>query len=116
VSGGGSKKGERRGGRKAGTQNKVTVEIRAVAMRYVPAAIKELARLSTKAENEQTRVTAIGLILDRAYGKARQPVDQVLDVSKLTDEQLSAIIVALGGAHPALGDLASRSGEAQTLN
>lgn len=71
----GSKPGEHRGGRKKGTPNKATAEIRTIAQKYAPAAVKELARLSTAAVSEAARVAAIKEILDRAYGKAVQPID-----------------------------------------
>ena len=68
----GAKPGERRGGRKAGTPNKVTAEIKALAAEHAPAIIKELVRLATKAKNEATRVAAGKELLDRAFGKAPQ--------------------------------------------
>jgi hypothetical protein len=67
---GGSHPGERRGGRKAGVPNKATVEVRILAQRNGPAAIKEAARLMKEAESETARLAAINMILDRAYGKA----------------------------------------------
>jgi hypothetical protein len=71
----GSKPGERRGGRHKGVPNKATIEIRELARKYGPDALKELSRLSTHAESEQARVSAIKEILDRAYGKSPQPLD-----------------------------------------
>lgn len=70
----GSSPGERRGGRKRGVPNKATSDVKALAGQYSPAAIAELGRLSTKAESEAARVAAIKELLDRAYGKAAQPV------------------------------------------
>lgn len=71
----GSKPGERRGGRKSGTPNKATAEIREIARKYAPGVIKELARLATQAESEAARVSAIREILDRGFGKSPQPMD-----------------------------------------
>lgn len=71
----GSKPGERRGGRKKGTPNKVTASIRKLAQAYGPEAIAELARLAKEAQSESARVSAIGMLLDRGYGKAPQPLD-----------------------------------------
>ncbi len=62
------------GGRKKGTPNKATADVKALAQQYAPAALKELARLSSEAESEQARVSACREILDRAYGKAPQAV------------------------------------------
>ena len=70
MSGGGAKPGERRGGRRKGTANKVTKDVKALAQKYMVSAIKELARLALKAENEATRVAALKELLDRACGKA----------------------------------------------
>lgn len=61
-------------GRKPGQLNKVTAHVKELARSHAPAAIKELGRLCTSAESEQARVAAIKEILDRAYGKAPQPM------------------------------------------
>jgi hypothetical protein len=74
-SGRGAKPGERRGGRARGTPNKATADIKALAAVHAPAAMKELARLAVQAQSEAARVAAIKELLDRGYGKARQPVD-----------------------------------------
>ena len=83
----GAKPGERRGGRKKGVPNKLTSEVRAevkaLAQKYAPAALKELGRLSVEAESEQARVAASKEILDRAYGKATQPVSGDADADPL---------------------------------
>lgn len=65
-------KGQRIGGRQPGTPNKATAEIRDLARKYTPDALKELARLTTQAESEQARVSAIKELFDRAYGKSTQ--------------------------------------------
>jgi hypothetical protein len=63
-------------GRKKGTPNKVTAEIKQLAQQYAPEAIAELARLAaTKAESEAARVAAIKEFLDRGYGRAVQPIE-----------------------------------------
>jgi hypothetical protein len=67
-------KGQKTGGRKSGTPNKATQEIRALAQAHAPDAIEELARLALRAESETARVAAIRELLDRGYGKAAQPV------------------------------------------
>lgn len=64
-----------------GTPNKVSEEVRAIAQPYAPAAIKEAARIAgllprkPGSESDQARVAAINIILDRAYGKPKQPVE-----------------------------------------
>lgn len=72
MAGKGSPKGVKQGGRKPGTPNKVTAEIKTLAREYTEDALKELARLATGAESEQARVSAIKELFDRAYGKATQ--------------------------------------------
>jgi hypothetical protein len=83
-------------GRPKGARNKVTAEVKALAQTYAPAAIKELARLSTGAESEAARVAASKEILDRAYGKPMQPVVADLrdmrKASELSDAELEQII------------------------
>lgn len=76
MSKGGSKPGERRGGRQKGTPNKVTADVRALAQEYGPRAIATLASIM---ENEEqpapARVSAAKELLDRAYGKSPQPIE-----------------------------------------
>lgn len=64
----------RTGGRKKGTPNKVTADVRALARQHTAAAMTELARLAVQAESEAARVAAIKELLDRGYGKSTQPI------------------------------------------
>lgn len=74
--------GKREGaGRKPGVPNKAAGEVRELAQRHGPDAIKALAKLAGlgkdqtgRAESEAARVAAIKELLDRAYGKSAQPV------------------------------------------
>lgn len=77
------------GGRKAGTPNKSTAEVKALAAGYAPAALKELARLAIKAQSEQARVAACNAILDRAYGKPTQTIAGDPDGAPLTMQLVS---------------------------
>lgn len=87
--------GAKFGGRKPGTPNKITAEVRALAQQYSPAAFAELARLATQATSEQARVAAIKEILDRAYGKS----PQALEVTGEGGAPLAAVInVTIAGA------------------
>lgn len=61
-------------GRPKGALNKATAEVKLAAREHVPAVLKELARLATKAQSEAARVAAAKEILDRAYGKAPQAI------------------------------------------
>ena len=70
--------GRREGaGRKPGSPNRATAEVRDLALEYGPAAVKELARLGGlvdegegKAQSEGARVQACNALIERAYGKA----------------------------------------------
>lgn len=77
--------GEKTGGRQKGSLNKSTLEIKALAQAFGPAAIQRLAELAgfavgddgarmKGAESEATQVAATKELLDRGYGRAVQPV------------------------------------------
>lgn len=69
----GSKPGERRGGRKAGTPNKVTVVLKDMARQYTEQALLTLAEIMTNdSEAAAARVSACNALLDRGYGKPSQ--------------------------------------------
>ena len=69
---GGSRKGA---GRKAGTPNKSTKEVKELASKHGPEVIKELVRLAKNAQGEAARIAAGREVLDRAYGKAPQAME-----------------------------------------
>ncbi len=72
----GRKKGtQKTGGRRKGTPNKSTVEVRAYAQDFGEDAISILANLMYKSEDEKTRISAAKEILDRAYGRAPQAME-----------------------------------------
>ena len=73
-------------GRPKGSLNKATAEIKELAQQHAPGAVKELARLAHKAKSEQARIAAIKELLDRAYGKATQPLQHSGEMA-LTHEQ-----------------------------
>lgn len=75
--------GKKTGGRKAGVPNKATAEIKAVAQKHGPAAIRELVRLMTEAESDAARVAAIKELLDRAYGKSAPSPEEREDAKNL---------------------------------
>src|SRR5690242_1389756 len=68
--------GRKTGGRRRGTPNKSTADIRAIAQCYGESAIQSLAQLAGLIPNqpaaaaEQVRVQALRELLDRGYGKA----------------------------------------------
>ncbi len=70
-------------GRKPGTPNKATAEIKAIAQKYTPKAMEELSRLALKATSESARVAAIKEIFDRGYGRAVQSINACEDGAPL---------------------------------
>ena len=87
-------KGRKTGGRKPGSVNKATADIRELAQNYAPEALVELARLAKGAVSEAARVGAIKEILDRAYGKSPQDVtlagDLMVHAPTITEDMTPA--------------------------
>lgn len=63
------------GGRTAGTPNKITADIKALAQEHGVTAITMLATVMTTAESDQAKIAAAKELLDRGYGKATQAVE-----------------------------------------
>ena len=57
-----------------GGRPRVVRQVQELARQCAPDAIKELARLATKARSETARIAAIRELLDRGIGKSRQYV------------------------------------------
>jgi hypothetical protein len=94
------KKRPKYGGRRAGTPNKATSEIKELARSYAAPAMKELARLSVKAESEQARVAAIKELFDRGFGRSTQAVQHsgavgTYDLTKASDDDLDSLETVL---------------------
>jgi hypothetical protein len=87
-------KGKKTGGRVAGTPNKATQDIKAAARIHGPNALKVLSSLMLSAESEQARIAAAKEILDRAYGKATQPVGEDPTMPFVSKEQRDAAVRA----------------------
>ena len=69
----GSKPGERRGGRKKGSRNLVTHDVRALAQPYTAEAIETLTVIMhAPTSSGQVRVAAAVALLDRAWGRPAQ--------------------------------------------
>lgn len=62
-------------GRKKGSPNKVTAEVRSIAQQYGEKAVTMLAEMMMNGESEAARIAAAKEILDRAYGKATQLIE-----------------------------------------
>lgn len=70
----GSAPGERRGGRQKGTPNKATAEIKEAARVYTQEALKTLVNVMKTSDSDAAKVSACKELLDRAWGKATQPI------------------------------------------
>jgi len=57
-----------------GKPNQATADVRALAGQYGEDAIRTLAQIMKSGETESARISAAKELLDRAYGKAAQPV------------------------------------------
>jgi len=64
--------GKKTGGRKKGTPNKSTAQIKAAAAEHGEGAIRKLARLMETGETDQIQLNAAVALLDRAYGRPTQ--------------------------------------------
>lgn len=80
----------RTGGRAPGTPNHATAEIKAMALKHLPVALAELARIAAKSKNDATRVAAIKELLDRGIGRAPAAPDD-------NDEAVGRIVRFLTG-------------------
>ena len=66
--------GKREGaGRPLGSLNRLTQPIKELAARYGPDALRTLVLIMKDGESEQARIMAARELLDRGYGKPRQP-------------------------------------------
>jgi hypothetical protein len=106
--------GRKTGGRKAGTPNRVTADIRALAQRHGPDAVAALVDLMHNAERDETKLAAASALLDRGYGKPTQAIEaganstQIdIAVSAVTDEQRVAALMTMIARAKSSGDLPS---------
>lgn len=94
-------RGRKTGGRVAGTPNKATADVRALASEHGPDAVRRLAHLMQHAESEAAQVSAAKELLDRAYGRPAQAIHHsgsiARDVRELSDEELTAIASTIAG-------------------
>jgi len=67
--------GIKTGGRKAGTPNKTTRAVRALAQDYGREAIELLATIMRSSQNEAVKISSARELLDRGYGKAQAAIE-----------------------------------------
>lgn len=80
-------------GRPRGSLNKATADIKALAGKYSPKAIERLAHLMIHAESEAAQVAACKEIIDRAHGKASQPIGGADDLPPIAVQEIKRTIV-----------------------
>jgi hypothetical protein len=100
-------------GRKKGSPNKVTAEIKKIAQEHGPDALKELLRIMKNGTSEQARIAAAKEVLDRAYGKPVQAL--VADPNEppiRPYDRIEFVIVDPKHTHPQPGAVAKRLGGA----
>ena len=111
MAGKGSPPGVRLGGRKVGTPNKATRELRELAQPYAPEALEVLAKIMRNGESEQARVAAANALLDRGHGKPAQSIHTTgtltVEAAELNDAELYNI--ARGGSARAAVEAAGAS-------
>ena len=84
-------------GRKPGQKNKATAEIKALAQKHAPEAIKKLIELmKDKDTPAATQRAAANDILDRGYGKPAQAVTNE-DGTKLFPDKIEVVVVKAKG-------------------
>src|SRR5262245_21718491 len=76
-------------GRKKGTPNFMTRELKEICRQEAPTLVKELIRLATGAESEAVRVAAIQEMFDRGFGRATQPIEGTMTYG--VSEQLAEL-------------------------
>jgi hypothetical protein len=98
------------GGRQAGTPNKATCEVRALAQEYTEAAVLALAEVMTSRDAAPAaRVSAASALLDRGHGKPSQALTGAGDKDLIPDraadpERAAHALLLLIRALPAAND------------
>jgi hypothetical protein len=100
------------GGRKKGTPNRVTNEVKSLAQVHGPDIIDELYRIAKKSKADSDRVAAIKELLNRGYGRPANPIhlggydggplDITLILKAASPDQVRAFIQGLTLEHKVL--------------
>ena len=86
-------KGYKTGGRKKGTPNKATAQIKELAAEYAPEAMRRLAQLMRQKKNDPAAFSAAKEIVDRHAGKTTQSltIRKIGSWDDLDDDELAAL-------------------------
>ena len=83
------------GGRKKGTPNKTTADIKAAFREHGQEFVRAMLKL-TKSKDENVRLKALQVCLDRGYGKAVQHIEEEISVyDRLSLDGKRALLAAL---------------------
>jgi len=86
---------KKNGGRKKGTPNKIDKDIKAAFREHGPKFVTALVKL-TKSKDENVRVKALQICLDRGYGKAVQHIEAEINVyDSLSFEEKQGLLALL---------------------
>lgn len=67
-------RGQKTGGRRKGSLNKATADVKALAQVYGKEAVETLALIMRTGQSEKARTSAATQLLDRGYGKPAQAI------------------------------------------
>ena len=84
--------GRKTGGRRKGTPNKATAEVREEAQKYTVEALEGLAQIARTGDTDATKVAAWKAILDRGHGRPAQAV-----AVNVADNSLAALMARIDG-------------------
>ncbi len=73
-------------GRPKGALNKSTKDIKALAGKHTPEALKTLVSIMLKSDSDSSRVAAAKELLDRGHGKATQTTDLTINDKRMVVE------------------------------
>ncbi len=72
-------------GRKKGSRNKATADVKALAQKYGAEAIDALASIMRKGDSDKAKAAAAKELLDRGYGKPHQTQDLVIEDRRMVE-------------------------------
>ena len=103
--------GRKTGGRRIGTPNKATAEIRGAAQHYTVEALEGLAQIARTGDSDAAKVAAWRAILDRGHGRPAQevvlggPEGGAIEVKEVSTIELARrIAFVMASAAVATGD------------
>lgn len=93
--------GRKTGGRRKGSTNKATADVKAAAQAYTQEAVDKLASIMRNSDSDAAKVAAIKELLDRAHGKPTQAVNVDGEISGVMTVQY---VTAPAGPAPLQSD------------